>query len=84
MGLAVARFCRWYPGMYVSSEWPTADHVIPWRLFAILYGRLHRVLALDRLNAGLAGAFAIGVTHAEESVANRVTDDLMSEALPEG
>ena len=44
--LMVAQFCRCYPGLYVSPAWPTSDHIVPWRLFDLLYEKLEDVIGL--------------------------------------
>lgn len=80
----MARFCHVYPGLYVNAAWPTSDKVIPWPYFLALYGRLTAVLALDRMNAFRAGAYAIAVTHMEDrGKAAEIGDEMTREACPE-
>lgn len=70
--------------MYVNPAWPTRDNVIPWGVFYVIYSRMSNVLALDRLNAGNAHAYAIALTHSDDKAATeRMTDELVREAIPE-
>lgn len=42
---AVAEFSHLFPGLpYLSPCWPTRDHVIPWKLFWLMYAQRREVV----------------------------------------
>ena len=49
-------------GAYWNPAFPTRDQVVPWRTFVLLYSRLDREWAAERLRVADGTALAIGVT----------------------
>lgn len=56
-----------WPGLLVHDRWPTADGVIPWKLFLLLMTRLP--LRRARRQADLASLVAIGSRETDEASA---------------
>lgn len=71
------------PGVLYAEGYPTADRVIPWGLFWMLYHRLPATLALTRVQHTTAALIAIGRSHGEQSAARAARRDL-TEAFPDG
>ena len=80
--LIVAQFIRCYGAdAYLNPAWPTADHIIPFRLFWALYAQMHSVFAWDRLNHAQATAHGIGIALSEDGAKN-VTERELDQAFP--
>lgn len=56
----VARFIRFYPGLYWAPHWPTRDGVIPYALFYELLRAITNVGAAEQLDAYYAQLLAVG------------------------
>ena len=62
----VARFCTKYPREFQAGE-------LPWRLFWLLYERLHVVLAMERVTQTRAVGVAWGGKEAERLMRADIT-----------
>ena len=56
----VARFNRFYPGLYWAPQWRTPDGVIPYPLFFVLLRAIANVAAAEQLQDYFAGLLAAG------------------------
>ncbi|HMU61580.1 MAG TPA: hypothetical protein PKA66_07350 [Gemmatimonadales bacterium] len=63
----VARFCAKYPGEFQAGA-------IPWRLFWLLYERLHVVLAMERVTQARAVGMGWGGKDAERLMRADITE----------
>ena len=80
-GLATAMFHRFYPGEYHSPRWPTRDHVIPWKVFAIRMRCMWAVLAQERLQMARSIGLALSGSEGEGPRQRRAE---IREAFPDG
>lgn len=64
-GLAIARFCATYPGLF-HGGWPTRDGYIPYRLFALLYRAIPHVQATSTLSRAHGTAAGIGLSFGDK------------------
>lgn len=68
-GLAIARFCATYPGLFYGN-WPTRDRYIPYRLFALLYRAIPHIHATATLSSAHGTAAGIGLSFGEGGAKN--------------
>ena len=80
-GLATAMFHRFYPGEYHNPRWPTRDHVIPWKVFAIRMRCMWAVLAQERLQMARSIGLALSGSEGEGPRQRRAE---IREAFPDG
>jgi hypothetical protein len=80
----VARFCRLYPGLYHSPQWPTTDGVVPYGLFVLLMRARRHVIAEDRMAMTHAVGIAIrlAMSGADDGATRSLVEQERREAFP--
>lgn len=81
--LQLARFTRWYPGLYRQAQYPTSDGVIPVRLFWGLMQARPAVMAEERLQMNRAVGLAIARAMSEDPKVAATERAERREAFPE-
>lgn len=83
MHLRIAHFIRHYGhDTYRNPYWPTADHIIPFKRFYVLYEAINATKAWEKLNAVSAHALGQAMTNGSKETAVKVQmqlDDLIDE-----
>lgn len=77
----MALFCRAYPGLWCNAGWPTADKIIPWRLYEALLGELPAAQILEQLEGGKAVQAGIALGFADSLGQRMLIDQLLDGAL---
>lgn len=79
----MSHFLSSFPGMYVNQGWPTADNIIPYKLFYVMTNALPYVWAMNRMLAASAYTQAKAITHSKtKAKAQRTMDKMERAALP--
>jgi hypothetical protein len=80
--VAVAQFCRFYPGLYRDPAYPTRDRVVPFARFWTLHQALTAVMALERVSMARAIGHALGQVFAKDrALPQPLADDLVTAFL---
>ena len=84
-GLQFAYFIRFYGhDVYQNERYPTADKIIPYKLYWILGKAMKHAMAMERLNDTQAIASAIGMaTSGNDPAVQRMLEQETKEALGE-
>lgn len=83
--VVIAQFIVFYGAAeYRGPQWPTRDHVIPWRRFLIQYAAMRHVMALQRLNQSRAVSQGVAMAFAKKGDADiqKLIDHELDEAYP--
>lgn len=74
-----------FPGLFHAPFWPTRDHVVPWRMFWLMFPYIGQRVAFEQVQGALAVALGAGLAFGEKGGnAERVIRQLERKALPGG
>lgn len=69
----------WQPGEYHHDRWPTTDHIMPWKVFAMRFQNVLSLIAQERLNV----ARGISLALADPTKNRPARDRDLAEAFPD-
>jgi hypothetical protein len=81
-----ASFVRFYGhDAWYSSTWPTTDHIIPFKLFALMSGTIGHLQAAEQMTMthAVAHAAALSMGDGKDLKLKRLTRQLVKRAYPE-